>query len=176
MPSGKTHDAITFVLAVPTFAAAWGVTGSAALASVVTAAMLFGGLMFGPDLDIQSRQYTRWGPFRFIWWPYKVVFRHRSRWTHGIVFGTLIRVVYFVAALAILSAAGFYLYMTYVVGQPPDYAEFLVAWRSFEAGLRWQGAFRQLALSTLAGLWWGAATHTLADVGWSILRKGSELF
>jgi uncharacterized metal-binding protein len=176
MPSGKTHDAITFVLAVPTFAAAWGATGSAALASVVTAAMLFGGLMFGPDLDIQSRQYTRWGPFRFIWWPYKVVFRHRSRWTHGIVFGTLIRVVYFVAALAILSASGFYLYMTYVVGQPPDYAEFLVAWRSFESGLRWQGAFRQLTLSTLAGLWWGAATHTLADVGWSILRKGSELF
>ena len=176
MPSGKTHDAITLVAAVPTFAAAWGVTGSVGIASVVTAATLFGGLMFGPDLDIQSRQYTRWGIFRFIWWPYKVAFRHRSRWTHGIIFGTLIRVVYFVVALALISAAGFYLYMTYVVGQPPDFAQFLHAWRSFEAGLRWEGAFRQLTLATLAGLWWGAATHTLTDVAWSVLRKGSELF
>src|ERR687894_833391 len=101
MPSGKTHDAITWLAAVPAAVAAWLVTESVLLTEVVTGATLFGGLMFGPDLDIQSRQYTRWGPFRFIWWPYKVVFRHRSRWTHGIVFGTLIRVVYFVAALAI---------------------------------------------------------------------------
>jgi uncharacterized metal-binding protein len=176
MPSGKTHDLITLVAAVPTFAAGWGVTGSVGLAAAVTAATLFGGLMFGPDLDIQSRQYTRWGPLRFIWWPYKVAFRHRSRWTHGIVFGTLIRVVYFVAALALIGAALFYLYMTYVVGEPPDYAQFLHAWRSFEAGLKWEGATRQLTLATLAGLWWGAATHTLTDVAWSVLRKGSELF
>src|SRR5438270_484482 len=69
MPSGKTHDAITLLLAAPTFAAAWGATGSLALASVATAGMLFGGLMFGPDLDILSRQYTRWGPLRLLWWP-----------------------------------------------------------------------------------------------------------
>src|ERR1043166_5581959 len=102
MPSGKTHDAITMLLAVPTFVAAWGVTRSVALALVVTAATLFGGLMFGPDLDIQSRQYARWGVFRFLWLPYRSVFRHRSRWSHGIIFGTLIRVVYFAAALTLL--------------------------------------------------------------------------
>jgi len=28
----------------------------------------------------------------------------------------------------------------------------------------------------LAGLWWGAASHTLTDVAWSVLRKGSEIF
>ena len=83
MPSGRTHDAITWLAAVPAAAAAWFLTESVLLTSVVTGATLFGGLMFGPDLDIQSRQYTRWGPLRFIWWPYKVVFRHRSRLTHG---------------------------------------------------------------------------------------------
>jgi uncharacterized metal-binding protein len=176
MPSGKTHDAITMLLAVPTFVAAWGVTGSVALASVTTAAMLFGGLMFGPDLDIQSRQYTRWGVFRFLWLPYKMLFRHRSRWSHGIIFGTLIRVVYFVTVLALVAATAFYLYMTHIVGKPPDFAEYLRAWHGFEAGLKWSGAFKQLTLATLAGLWWGAASHTIADVTWSVLRKAAQLF
>ena len=91
----------------PTFAAAWGLTGGDwVLAAAATAATVFGGLMFGPDLDIQSKQYTRWGVFRFLWFPYKVVFRHRSRWSHGLVFGTLIRVVYFAAALALIGWAG----------------------------------------------------------------------
>src|SRR5918912_197212 len=144
MPSGKTHDAITMLLAVPTFVAAWGVTRSVALAAVATAATLFGGLMFGPDLDIQSRQYTRWGVFRFLWLPYRALFRHRSRWSHGILFGTLIRVVYFVAVLALLSALAFYLYMTDVVGKPPTLDEYAHAWRSFEAGPKWEGAVPQI--------------------------------
>src|ERR687893_1192069 len=105
MPSGRTHDAVTIILAAPTFVAAWGVTGSVAQAVVATAAMLFGGFMFGPDLDIQSRQYTRWGVFRFLWFPYKVLFRHRSRWSHGIIFGTLIRVVYFTAVVTLAAWA-----------------------------------------------------------------------
>ena len=176
MPSGKTHDAITWLAAVPAAAAAWLVTGSILLTAVVTGATIFGGLMFGPDLDIQSRQYTRWGPLRFIWWPYKVVFRHRSRLTHGIILGTLIRVLYFVGMLALLSTAGFYIYMTLAVGQPPDPSQFLAAIRGFESGLHWHGAFKHFALAAFAGLWWGAATHTLADVIWSMLRKGSELF
>ncbi len=176
MPSGKTHDAITVLLAVPTFVAAWGVTGSLLLAGVTTGAMLFGGLMFGPDLDIQSRQYTRWGVFRFLWWPYKVMFRHRSRWSHGILFGTLIRVVYFALVLALVAAAGVYLRAFLVAQEPPRYAELVAAWQAIEVGAKLEGATRPAALATLAGLWWGAASHTLTDVAWSVLRKGSEIF
>ncbi|HWW75088.1 MAG TPA: metal-binding protein, partial [Pyrinomonadaceae bacterium] len=116
MPSGKTHDMVTLVLAAPTFAAAWGLTGSLALSVAATVAMLFGGLMFGPDLDIQSRQYTRWGVFRFLWLPYKVAFRHRSRWSHGIVFGTLIRVVYFAAVLTLVAWACVYARAVFLTG------------------------------------------------------------
>ena len=176
MPSGKTHDAITLLLTVPTFVAAWGVTGSLLLAGVATGATLFGGLMFGPDLDIQSRQYTRWGVFRFIWWPYKVMFRHRSRWSHGIIFGTLIRVVYFAFMIALLAAAAIFLRAFLVAHALPDVGELLRAWHAVEAGARLEGTGRAAALATLAGLWWGAASHTLADVAWSVLRKGSEIF
>lgn len=176
MPSGKTHDAITFILAAPTFLLALGVTGSPVLALLATATMVFGGLMFGPDLDIQSKQYTRWGVFRFLWFPYKVVFRHRSRWSHGIIFGTLIRVLYFTGMLALLVTAGIYLRAAFMGGTlAPNLGEMGQAWRVIEASAR-QRVGDHAVWAGLAGLWWGAASHTLTDVLWSVLRKGSEIF
>ncbi|HEY0321591.1 MAG TPA: metal-binding protein [Pyrinomonadaceae bacterium] len=175
MPSGKTHDAITILLAAPTFVAAWGVTGSFALASVATAAMLFGGLMFGPDLDIQSKQYTRWGVFRFLWLPYKVMFRHRSRWSHGLIFGTLIRVVYFTGVILLLAAAAVYLRAMLVNRAPPSFEEVAVVWKMMDAVLK-QSVGNHVLWMTFGGLWWGAASHTLTDVGWSLIRKSSEIF
>ncbi len=177
MPSGKTHDMVTLMLAPPTFAAGWGLTGSLALSAAATAAMLFGGLMFGPDLDIQSRQYTRWGPLRFLWYPYKVAFRHRSRWSHGIIFGTLIRVVYFAAVLTLLFWGAVYLRAALVAGGPaPGWREVVGAWQAIEAYALAKGVDGPVLLSVLAGLWWGAASHTLTDVAWSVVRKGSEIF
>ena len=178
MPSGKTHDAITLLLAAPTFAAGWGVTGSMALAVTALCATLFGGLMFGPDLDIQSRQYARWGVFRFIWLPYRLMFRHRSRWSHGIIFGTLIRVIYFAIVLALLVLGGVYLRALFLTGAAvPGWGEVAHAWRAIEtAAALHLGAGKGIVLAALAGLWWGAASHTLTDVAWSIVRKSSEIF
>jgi uncharacterized metal-binding protein len=177
MPSGKTHDLITLMLAPPTFAAAWGLSGSLAVSAAATAAMLFGGLMFGPDLDIQSRQYTRWGVFRFIWLPYKAAFRHRSRWSHGIVFGTLIRIIYFAATLTLLFWAGIYVRAVFLTGDAtPGWRDVMHAWRVVEDGAASYGVGGRELLAVLAGLWWGAASHTLADVGWTVIRKGSEIF
>ena len=176
MPSGRTHDAITILLAVPTCAAAWGLTGSVLLALTTTVAMLFGGLMFGPDLDILSRQYTRWGPLRCLWWPYRVVFRHRSRWSHGIIFGTLIRVVYFALVLTLVACAAIYLRAALAGGARADYSAVVRAWRAIAAGALMQGRPLHVPLAALAGLWWGAASHTLTDIGWSVLRKGSQIF
>lgn len=175
MPSGKTHDAITIILAAPTFVAAWGLTRSVTLACVATVAMLFGGLMFGPDLDIQSKQYTRWGIFRFLWLPYRTIFRHRSRWSHGIIFGTLIRVVYFTAIMALLAATAVYLRAMLVNGAPPGFNEVVDVWKMMETGLK-QSVGNQVLWITFCGLWWGAASHTLTDVAWSVLRKSSEIF
>lgn len=131
--------------------------------------------MFGPDLDIQSRQYTRWGVFRIVWLPYRVVFRHRSRLSHGLLFGTLIRVIYFAGVLALLTACAVYLRAMIMHGTPPGFAEIAEAWRAIETSVS-QTVGRNAVWAVLAGLWWGAASHTLTDVGWSILRKGSEIF
>ncbi|MGH9943741.1 MAG: metal-binding protein [Pyrinomonadaceae bacterium] len=176
MPSGKTHDLITALVAPPTLLAVWWLTGDWLLACVATGATLFGGLMFGPDLDIHSKQYTRWGPFRFLWLPYQITFRHRSRWSHGIVFGTLIRVVYFAAVLTLLACLAVYLRATFVAGTAPDYGAVLRAWQVVGEGFVSYGFDRRDLWALLAGFWWGAASHTFTDVFWSIVRKGSEIF
>jgi uncharacterized metal-binding protein len=175
MPSGRTHDAITIIIAAPTFVIAWGLSGNLKLALVATCATVFGGLMFGPDLDIQSRQYTRWGVFRFLWLPYRGMFRHRSRWSHGIIFGTLIRVIYFVTVLLIIVSIAVYLRAILVTGEPPRFDQIAEAWRTIEAGLK-DSVGGHVVWAVLAGLWWGAASHTLTDVAWSVVRKGSEIF
>jgi uncharacterized metal-binding protein len=175
MPSGKTHDAVTVILAAPTFVAAWGLSGSLGLSALATGAMLFGGFMFGPDLDIQSRQYTRWGPFRLLWLPYRMLFKHRSRWSHGIIFGTLIRVIYFAAVIALLTIAAVYLRAMLTGGALPTLEQFTEAWRAIETSAS-RSLGRYTLWAILAGLWWGAASHTLTDVAWSVMRKGSEIF
>lgn len=67
MPSGSTHDVITFFLVVPTFSAAYVVTRDVPVSVAVTAGMLIGGSTFGPDSDIESKQHSRWGILRFLW-------------------------------------------------------------------------------------------------------------
>src|SRR5690242_17939681 len=127
MPSGRTHDLITFLLVPPTVVAAYYFTGDRAVTAIMTATMVFGGLMFGPDLDIQSKQYTRWGPLRFIWFPYKVALAHRSRLSHGILFGTLIRIVYFLAVVTILLAISLFIRDRFVLHESAGVSEMQIA-------------------------------------------------
>src|SRR5215208_5892896 len=107
MPSGRTHDAITILLAIPAVVAAYAAAGKILPAAIVGGAFLFGGLMFGPDLDTVSRQYSRWWVLQPMWFPYRSFFKHRSRFSHGLIFGAFLRVVYFMGVLtiAVLIAA-----------------------------------------------------------------------
>lgn len=171
MPNGKTHDAITFLLAVPTFLGTWQATGSASLAAFATGAFLFGGLMFGPDLDTQSVQYTRWSIFRFLWFPYKVVFAHRSRWSHGLIFGTLIRVIYFAGALTLFGALAFYFAALLRHAAPPDLIQIRETWENFGSWTRLKIGENAI-LAILIGLWWGAASHTLTDIAGTFVKTG----
>ncbi|MUL36237.1 metal-binding protein [Gloeocapsopsis dulcis] len=103
MPSGRTHDRITL----------WGLplitsltffqTQSGNLTLIMAGAYLFSGLMFGPDLDLYSRQYQRWGFLRWIWLPYQKVLRHRSIFSHGLLIGTTLRVLYLSVWLALVG-------------------------------------------------------------------------
>ncbi len=47
-----------------------------------------------PDLDIESTAIKRWGRLKFIWLPYKWLFKHGQS-SHNILYGAIVRVMYF---------------------------------------------------------------------------------
>jgi uncharacterized metal-binding protein len=63
---------------------------------------LFGTYYLSPDLDLRSRSYYRWKYIRFIWHLYQKTFSHRSFWTHGIIIGDIIRILYLIFIISIL--------------------------------------------------------------------------
>ena len=171
MPNGKTHDAITFFLAAPTFAATYLISKEIPVSVVITAGMLIGGLMFGPDLDTVSKQYSRWSIFKFLWYPYQAFFAHRSRWSHGLVFGTLIRVIYFMGALTIAAFLALYFYATYTGGDLPNLMQIAKAWRPIGEFVRVNiGDYAMPSL--FIGLWLGAASHTVTDMAGTFIKTG----
>ncbi len=171
MPSGKTHDALTLLLAVPVFAGGYVVSGSIAISGFLTAAYLFGGMMFGPDLDIVSSQQPRWGVFSSLWAPYRWFFAHRSRWSHGLIFGTLFRVVYFMGIATLLVLIAVYLYAGYAGGDLPRVAEVAAAWRQLGAFVKENLGANGLVIA-FGGMWLGAAVHTLTDITVTYVRTG----
>jgi uncharacterized metal-binding protein len=164
MPSGRTHDRITlWALPLVTGVTFWQ-TKSGNLTLLVVGGFLFGGLMFGPDLDIYSRPYQRWGFLRFIWLPYQKSLRHRSLFSHGPIIGTTLRVVYLGGLIAI--AAVFALF---------------VAQTLWNVELNWQ-TLGETVTSTLTrysteflalflGLELGAMSHSLSDWGGSAYKR-----
>lgn len=162
MPSGKTHDRITLwslpVVAGLTLAATQHLVapqqGMATL--MICAGFLFGGLMLGPDLDIHSVQYKRWGWLRWIWLPYRGSMKHRSPWSHAPITGTTVRVIYLLAWLGFAGFAG--LALANELWQLGWTWEDIgsVIWRSL-----WQ--HRVEAIAFVVGLELGAFSHYTAD-------------
>lgn len=171
MPSGKTHDAITILLAIPAFAIALTASGDVWLTTVITVGFLFGGYMFGPDLDTLSTQYSRWKFLRLLWFPYRNFFKHRSRWSHGLIFGTLLRVVYFMGVSTCLAFLVAWAYTTYTGERTPGFFGFASTWATLreysDAALGPNGA-----LWLFLGMWIGAASHTFADLAGTYIKTG----
>src|SRR5262245_13918045 len=170
MPNARTHDAITYGLTPFTYLAAEMLWENHVISVLATAAMLFSGLMFGPDLDLNSQPYKRWGPLKFIWKPYQAALSHRSAFSHGPVLGTIIRIVYFLVIFSVLGATMLYLRHRFIHLQQTTWeAEFttirddlFTMWRQTDQLYFW-GIF--------GGLWLGALAHTTADIAWSTLKK-----
>ena len=171
MPSGRTHDAITFLLAAPAFAAGYLFTHSVVSGAVVAAAFVFGGLMFGPDLDTVSRQYSRWSIFRFLWFPYRSFFPHRSRFSHGLILGALIRVIYLMGIVTLAAFLAAYVYAAYSGGDLPEFIDFANVWRPVGRFTRERFGAYFLPL-VFTGLWLGAASHTFTDLAGSFIKTG----
>ncbi len=163
MPSGQTHDRITlwalpFVAGVTFFQ-----TRSGNLTLLVAGGFMFGGLMFGPDLDIYSRQYQRWGFLRFIWLPYQKSLRHRSFLSHGPIIGTILRVLYLGTIVSILAI------LALVIAEKLWNITLLriLGETVVQSLTRYSTEF----LSLLLGLELGAMSHSLSDWGGSTYKR-----
>lgn len=177
MPSGRTHDLLTILLVVPAAVGAYALTLSFPRTAVFCFAFLFGGVMFGPDLDTRSKQYSRWGVFRFLWFPYRAFFKHRSRFSHGLLLGTAIRVVYFMGLCSLLLIVGSWAYATVAGGKMLSFDEFTTMWRTIGDLCR-QRLGEGILLTLFFGMWFGAASHTLTDLAGTYVKTGrrSKLF
>lgn len=103
MPSGKTHDIITIIsLPIVGVISNFFIENNNLLVLFLFL-YLFSSFMFNGDLDIISRPYRRWYVLRFIWVPYQKIFEHRSIWTHGILIGTIVRIIYISPLFYVIS-------------------------------------------------------------------------
>jgi uncharacterized metal-binding protein len=122
LPSGRTHDRVT-LWSLPLIAGGTlYATARADLAFWVSGGFLFSGLIFGPDLDLYSFHYKRWGMLRWMWQPYQKAIKHRSIWSHGPLIGTIGRILYLglwlsLFGLIYLEIAHFAGYKTYTEQQ-----------------------------------------------------------
>ena len=171
MPNGKTHDALTFLLVAPVAAISYVLTTDVSITVVVTSAFVFGGLMFGPDLDTVSCQYSRWFFLRFLWFPYRSFFKHRSRFSHGLIFGALIRVVYFMGVATLIAYLLAFAWTAMSGDRVPDATNFAKAWRMIGNFIRANFGEHFFLLSFI-GLWLGAASHTFTDLAGSFIKTG----
>ncbi|MDD1444397.1 metal-binding protein, partial [Dolichospermum sp. ST_sed3] len=94
MPNGRTHDLITLAVSPVVVGAAYYFTKDVKTTAIIFVLYLFSSLMFNGDLDTNSSPYNRWFILKMIWIPYQLMFGHRSIFTHGLVIGTLIRMIY----------------------------------------------------------------------------------
>ena len=98
MASGKNHDR-AILLSTPIIGFI-GVSHSLELGIVAASAHLLGGLYLSPDLDLVSRPYKRWGWLRWLWIPYqKLIPCHRHWLSHGVIVGSIVRLLYLAALL-----------------------------------------------------------------------------
>ncbi|XZF66307.1 MAG: metal-binding protein [Gloeotrichia echinulata DVL01] len=164
MPSGQTHDRITmYALPLVTGVTFWQ-TRSGNLTLLVAGGFIFGGLMFGPDLDIYSVQFQRWGFLRWIWLPYQKSLRHRSFLSHGPIIGTTLRVVYLTCILAILVI------ILLVIGE--KLGNFALNWQNMGNNVgRSLMVYNSEFLALFLGLEFGAMSHSLSDWGGSAYKR-----
>jgi uncharacterized metal-binding protein len=175
MPSGRTHDSITLWSLPLVAGVTFGLTQSGNLTLLVSGGFLFAGLMFGPDLDIYSQQYKRWGILRWIWLPYQRNLRHRSLISHGAVIGTIGRILYLSVWIALFVSSGIVIsaIAQQFLGKIPDWQS--TAQTSIVTTFGQTIYFIQRAtiecLAIVIGLELGAMSHSLSDwIGSTIKR------
>jgi len=112
MPSGEIHAGITLATAGLTYTYAVN-SGEPPMLAVATAVGCALGIVLTPDLDVRGTRADRivresvgfipaviWG---VLWNPYSALIPHRSILSHGLIIGTVIRLLYIAVPLALLG-------------------------------------------------------------------------
>ncbi|NTW02714.1 MAG: metal-binding protein [Oscillochloris sp.] len=166
MPDAHTHDLITYAsaaalvpltqivqvstLGIPA-SSAWPNTAWLVIAHVIS------GVLFSPDLDLDSAIDNRWGIFFWIWRPYMWAIPHRSGWSHSLIFAPLLRLAYFYfVMLGLLIGATWLLGLLGIV--VPDYHTQIAL-----ALNRVTVENPAAAMAFLVGFCTGSAAHSIAD-------------
>lgn len=162
MPGARTHDMITLVTAGAADAAYMikAPHPDVTLAALFTAAYLFAGYACAGDLDLDSKEYRRWGPLRFLWWPYRLLVPHRSWISHGMILGGVIRVCYLACACTLLAWAALWL-VSYFGPHVDANGLTRAGWSSLYLTAQ---AHPQQTVALLAGFILAGTAHSLADV------------
>jgi uncharacterized metal-binding protein len=172
LPNAPTHDLITLVTAAGADAAYFHLAPhpAAPIAALFTATYLFAGYACAGDLDLNSREYRRWGLLRFLWWPYRSLVPHRSWISHGLILGGVIRVAY----LAAVTTAAFWLGLWAYSRLGPHVDATLAAQSGWSVIAAWTRVHPGLAGAALAGFVLAGTAHSLADILYSRLKRASR--
>ncbi len=166
MPSGRTHDSITLWGLPIVTGTAWFYSGNPTIAIITAGSYLFAGLMFGPDLDIYSHQYKRWGPLRWLWLPYRKMLRHRSIFSHGFILGTIGRLLYVTLigfTTTFFCILGWSVALHYQGITTWDRAAAPITSSILTPIVHTVQQYPQLWLAALLGLETGAMSHSISD-------------
>ncbi len=157
MPSGETHDRITIGILPWIVGVTYFLTRNGELTLILSGGYFFSGMMFGPDLDIRSLQYKRWGVIRSIWLPYRKFLKHRSILSHGFILGTCVRLVYLCLIIACISI--------FAVAIAQLIFGFIWNWQDFvqEQFYLLIKKYPQETIALFIGLEIGAMSHSISD-------------
>jgi uncharacterized metal-binding protein len=156
MPSGRTHDRITLWTLPIVAGLTLAVTRNSLPTLMICAGYLFGGLMLGPDLDLYSIHYKRWGWFRWIWLPYRGSMKHRSPYSHAPIMGTTLRVVYLLAWMGVACFLG--------IALSNEIFQMGWTWEAMGRGIsQFLRRYLAEAIALCIGLELGAFSHYTAD-------------
>lgn len=166
MPDARTHDIITVVSglamapAAYSFNLALGFEAEQALrhSALFVGAHMLSGIMFSPDLDLDSAIDDRWGIFYWIWRPYMWAVPHRSRWlSHGLLVPPLLRLLYFYWVVIGLLVGGAWVLGRLGITVPDLHA------RVSDAVFGLITRHPREAWACVLGFITGGAAHTIAD-------------
>ncbi len=165
MPNTPVHDFLTVASGIVIAPGIYGVLYEANVtnqtAVLVTAlifvAHLVSGVLFSPDLDLDSRIHKRWGVFFYIWLPYKWIIPHRHFWSHGLLLPPILRLGYFFGMIVLTIYAIERIAAAAGVDLPIVHTS--VAWAIIE----WIFQNQMMSVSVAIGFVTGGAVHSIAD-------------